>query len=243
MFIRGDKAALSALSFLGPPSARAVSGEFGAAVVGAVPLRGVDVDADAAAEPGKTHDEDAADCVLATAEDALLVWIGARHCEAGAPHCDAKAEAEVDSEVGGDADAFSCKEMVGVRLKNHPGVAGGRRLSSQNEPTPQDGDGDDAAGAERETADMKLEIMIGPTGKTGRKKTVPEKGEKKKWRRFRLGLGLPHYRSVRHGLANLRFDDASELLRVADKTTYARRQLVVRRAIYAHRVPELTLRH
>ena len=71
---------------------------------------------------------------------------------------------EVDSEVGGDADAFSCKEMVGVRLKNHPGVAGGRRLSSQNEPTPQDGDGDDdnKAGAERETADMKLEIMAHP---------------------------------------------------------------------------------
>ena len=169
MFIRGDKAAISALSFLGPPSARAVSGEFGAAVVGAVPLRGVDVDADAAAEPGKTHDEDAADCVLATAEDALLVWIGARHC-------DAKAEAEVDSEVGGDADAFSCKEMVGVRLKNHPGVAGGRRLSSQNEPTPQDGDGDDAAGAEIETADMKLEIMARAARK---KKTVPEKGRRR----------------------------------------------------------------
>ena len=175
MFIRGDKAALSALSFLGPPSARAVSGEVGAAVVGAVPLRGVDVDADAAAEPGKTHDEDAADCVLATAEDALLVWIGARHC-------DAKAEAEVDSEVGGDADAFSCKEMVGVRLKNHPGVAGGISVKSQNEPTPQDGDGDDdnKAGAEIGTADMKLEIMEWPVRKNRKKKTVP--GEKKKGR-------------------------------------------------------------
>ena len=136
-----------------------------------MPLCGVDVDADAAAEPGKTHDEDAADCVLATAEDALLVWIGARHC-------DAKAEAEVDSEVGGDADAFSCKEMVGVRLKNHPGVAGGRRLSSQNEPTPQDGDGDDdnKAGAERETADMKLEIMTGPVRKNRKKKNGSNSG-------------------------------------------------------------------
>ena len=156
-----------------------------------MPLRGVDVDADAAAEPGKTHDEDAADCVLATAKDALLVWIGA-------PHCDAAAE--VDSEVGGDADAFSCKEKVGVRLKSHPGVAGGRRLSSQNEPTPQDGDGDDAAGAEIETADMKLEIMARAARK---KKTVPEKGEKKKWRRFRLGLGLPDYRSARALLSQL----------------------------------------
>ena len=140
-----------------------------------MPLRGVDVDADAAAEPGKTHDEDAADCVLATAEDALLVWIGARHC-------DAKAEAEVDSEVGGDADAFSCKEMVGVRLKNHPGVAGGISVKSQNEPTPQDGDGDDdnKAGAEIGTADMKLEIMEWPVRKNRKKKTVP--GEKKKGR-------------------------------------------------------------
>ena len=55
-------------------------------------------------------------------------------------------------------------------------------VKSQNEPTPQDGDGDDdnKAGAEIGTADMKLEIMEWPVRKNRKKKTVP--GEKKKGR-------------------------------------------------------------